>query len=360
MFFLPLFYKKRNFRLFLGAWQITMRIRWRNLELPTRVVCNKDVLTEEYGEFRIEPFERGFGRTIGNSLRRILLSAIEGCAVTSISIDGVKHEFATLDGVLEDVADIVINVKKLRIKMDPDEPGPIKLTIDVNKRGEITAGDIIVEGKATVVNKSLVLATLTADRNFHMTMNAKRGRGYCSVEENIQEAREEGVIAIASIYSPVRHVQYWIENTRVGKITNYDRLIMTIRTDGTISPEMALVESAKIFRKHINPFVQYFEMGEAIPQEPVEKVEPEKEEEKGQGQVLEKLNDTVDSLELGVRPSNCLSSANIHTLRDLVKHSELDLLKIRNFGKTSLKEIKEKLKKYDLSLGMQLDNENGE
>ena len=333
-----------------------MRIRWRNLELPTRVVCNKEVLTEEYGEFRIEPFERGFGRTVGNSLRRILLSAIEGCAVTSIAIDGVKHEFATLDGILEDVADIVINIKKLRIKMEPDEEGPIKLTIYVHKKCEITANDIEIEGKASVVNKDLLIATLTENRHFHMTMTAKRGRGYCSVEDNLQDVKEEGIIAIASIYSPVRHVQYWIENTRVGKITNYDRLIMTIRTDGTISPEMALVESAKIFRKHINPFVQYFEMGEAIPQEPVEKVEPEKEEDQGQIRFLETLDYPVESLELGVRQSNCLASANIHYIKDLVQMTEVDLLKIRNFGKTSLKEIKEKLKKLDLSLGMQIDH----
>ena len=340
-----------------------MRIRWRNLELPIRVVSNPDVPSlnddsyDKYGEFIAEPFERGFGRTIGNALRRILLSSIEGCAVTSVQIEGAKHEFTSLPGVMEDVIDIIINIKKLRIQMDIEEKSPIKLKINVQKKGVVTAADIVVEGKASIVNQNLVIATLTEEREFKVEMQARRDRGYVTAEENQNHLDPQviGVLPIASIFSPVRHVQYWIENTRVGKITNYDRLIMGIRTDGTITPEMALVEAAKILRKHLNPFVQYFDMGEEIAHEDVEIIEEGEEEDQNRQKLFEKLDLPVEKLELSVRASNCLSSAGIHTVKDLVQCLETDLLKIRNFGKTSLVDIKEKLKAMNLSLGMTVD-----
>jgi len=327
-----------------------MRIRWRNLELPTRVVCNKENLTNDFGEFVIEPFERGFGRTIGNSLRRVLLSSIEGSAVTSVKIDGVRHEFSTIPGVLEDVADIILNIKKLRLRL---EDGPAKLFIDVDKKGTVTGEDIKTDANIEIVNKDLVLATLAEKISFRMEMEVSRGRGYVTAEENLKEPQEIGVIPIASIFSPVLHVQYHTEYTRVGKMTNYDRLIMQIKTDGTLSPEMALVEASKILRKHLNPFIHYFELGEELKEGVHE--EEIATEDKNEQEILEKLDYSIDVLDLSVRATNCLDTEGLRVIRDLVSKSEAELLKIRNFGKTSLKEIKEKLSDLGLSLGMSLD-----
>lgn len=327
-----------------------MRVRWRSFELPTRIICNQNTLTPEYGEFIAEPFERGFGHTIGNSLRRILLSAIEGAAVTSVKIEGVKHEFSTLPGVLEDVSDIILNVKKLRLRLDED--GPIKVSINVNKKGEVTGGDINTDGKAEVANKGLVIATLSTQTEFKMELEARRGRGYVTAEENARDPQEIGVIPVASIFSPIRHVQYTVENTRVGKITNYDRLTIAIRTDGTITPEMALVEASKILRKHLNPFIQYFELGKELPKESPETAELLEETDQNTHDILEKLESPIETLDLGARASNCLSAEGIRFIKDLVFRTENDLLKIRNFGKTSLNEIKDKLQKLNLSLGM--------
>lgn len=330
-----------------------MRIRWRDLELPTRVVCKKETLTPEYGEFIIEPFERGFGRSIGNPLRRILLSAIEGCAITSIKIEGVEHEFSTIPGVLEDVADIILNIKKLRLSMEYDVA---RLVINTSKVGPVTAADIEVDSDVEIQNKDLVIATVTEKTNFVMEMEAKRGRGYVEAIENIKDIQERGVIPIDSIYSPVLHVQYQIENTRVGKMTNYDRLILKIRTDGTINPEVALVEASKILRKHLNPFVQYFELGQELQESPQEEILCETDE--NIQKVKDKLLQPIEVLELSVRASNCLAAEGIRTIKDLVSRAESDMLKVRNFGKTSLKEIKEKLQEANLSLGMQIDEVN--
>jgi DNA-directed RNA polymerase subunit alpha len=327
-----------------------MRVRWRSFELPTRIICNQNTLTPEYGEFIAEPFERGFGHTIGNSLRRILLSAIEGAAVTSVKIEGVRHEFSTLPGVVEDVSDIILNVKKLRLRLDED--GPTKIFINVNKKGEVTGADIITEGKAEIANKNLVIATLATQTEFKMELEARRGRGYVTAEENAKDPQEIGVVPVASIFSPIRHVQYAVENTRVGKVTNYDRLTLVIRTDGTIAPEMALVEASKILRKHLNPFIQYFELGKELPAETLEIEEPSEEPDENKQDILEKLEASIETLDLGARASNCLSAEGIRFIKDLVFHTENDLLKIRNFGKTSLNEIKEKLQKLNLSLGM--------
>ena len=241
-----------------------MRITWRGLELPT-VLQKQDVTsTEKYGRFYVEPFERGFGTTIGNSLRRVLLSSLEGSAVTSIKIAGVDNEFSSIKGVMEDVTDIVLNVKSLVLRLSDDEPTTIK--VSANKAGQITAGDIEAGPEVEIVNKDLVLATLTDNVKFEMEMDVENGRGYLTASERIAESdrfdQEVGRILIDAIFSPVVRVRYKTEDTRVGQRTNYDRLILEVWTDGTVTPELALVEAAKILRKHINPFVQYFELGE--------------------------------------------------------------------------------------------------
>jgi DNA-directed RNA polymerase subunit alpha len=241
-----------------------MRVTWRGLELPTRVEQDTIVRSDTYGRFFIEPFERGFGTTIGNSLRRILLSSLEGSAVTSIKIGGVNHEFSSIKGVMEDVTDIILNVKSLIIRLQDEEPK--NMNVSVNKAGVITAADIVADPAIEVINKDLVLATLTEDINFEMEMVVENGRGYVPASERIADAdrfdQEIGRIILDAVFSPVIRVRYTTENTRVGQKTNYDKLILEIWTNGTVTPEMALVEAAKILRKHVNPFVQYFELGE--------------------------------------------------------------------------------------------------
>jgi DNA-directed RNA polymerase subunit alpha len=330
-----------------------MRVTWRGLELPTRVERDTLISSDKYGRFFIEPFERGFGTTIGNSLRRILLSSLEGSAVTSIKIAGVDHEFSSISGVMEDVTDIVLNVKSLIIRLNDE--GPKTMNVSANKAGEITAADIIADPAIEVKNKDLVLATLTEKVNFEMEMIVENGRGYVPASERIAVAdrfdQEVGRIILDAVYSPVTRVRYMTEDTRVGQKTNYDKLILEIWTNGTITPEMALVEAAKILRKHVNPFVQYFELGEetvATTQLP----EDETEEQAVDEELAQKLNMPIQELELSVRASNCLESVKIQTVGELVKLTEGDLLKIRSFGKTSLREIRRKLADIGLSLGM--------
>ena len=328
-----------------------MRVTWRGLELPTRVEKDTVVSTDKYGRFYIEPFERGFGTTVGNSLRRVLLSSLEGSAVTAIKINGVDHEFTSMAGVLEDATDIVLNIKSLVVCLNGQ--GPKTMTVSKKETGVVTAADIAADPAIEVLNKDTVLATLTDNVAFEMEMIVENGRGYVPVAERIADAdrfdQEIGRIHLDAVYSPVTRVRYTTENTRVGQRTNYDRLIMEIWTNGTVSPEMALVEAAKILRKHINPFVQYFELGE----ETVAGEMPEEEPEAQVDEELEaKLNTPIQELELSVRASNCLESAKIETVRELVKMSEADLLKIRSFGKTSLREIRRKLADVGLSLGM--------
>ena len=330
-----------------------MRVTWRGLELPTRVERDTVVSSDKYGRFFIEPFERGFGTTIGNSLRRILLSSLQGSAVTSIKIEGVDHEFSSIKGVIEDVTDIVLNVKSLVIRLN--EAGPKKMTVSANSVGVITAANIVSDPAIEVINKDLVLATLTENIKFEMEMVVESGRGYIPASERIAAAdrfdQEVGRIMLDAIYSPVERVRYTTENTRVGQRTNYDKLILEIWTNGTISPELALVEAAKILRKHVNPFVQYFELGEdtvaASQIEEAEADQPAVDEE-----LAQKLSMPLQELELSVRANNCLESAKTETVGDLVKMTEADLLKIRSFGKTSLREIKRKLADIGLSLGM--------
>jgi len=329
-----------------------MRVTWRGLELPTRVERDTSVSSDTYGKFFIEPFERGFGTTIGNSLRRVLLSSLEGSAVTSIKIAGVSHEFSSIKGIVEDVTDIVLNVKSLVVRLQGD--GPKTMTVAANKAGVVTAESIVADPAIEVVSKDTVLATLTEDVNFEMEMVVENGRGYVPAAERIAATdrfdQEIGRIMLDAVYSPVTRVRYTTEDTRVGQRTNYDRLILEIWTNGTVSPEMALVEAAKILRKHVNPFVQYFEMGEdTVAGEVAEELTEEKAIDE---ELARKLEMPIQELELSVRASNCLESVKVETVGQLVKMTEADLLKIRSFGKTSLREIKRKLADIGLSLGM--------
>ncbi len=327
-----------------------MRVTWRGLELPTRVERDTTISSELYGRFFIEPFERGFGTTIGNSLRRILLSSLQGSAVTSIKIAGVDHEFSSISGVMEDVTDIVLNVKNLIIRLTSEELKT--MTVSANKAGVVTASDIVSDPAIEVINKDMVLATLTEDVNFEMEMLVENGRGYVPASERIAAAdrsdQEIGRIMLDAVYSPVTRVRYLTEETRVGQRTNYDKLTLEIWTNGTITPEMALVEAAKILRKHVNPFVQYFEMGEETVAGQLEAVQEEVIDE----ELVNKLDMPIQELELSVRASNCLESTKVETVGQLVKMTDADLLKIRSFGKTSLREIKRKLADIGLSLGM--------
>jgi DNA-directed RNA polymerase subunit alpha len=329
-----------------------MRITWRGLELPTRVERDTKVSSDKYGRFFIEPFERGFGTTIGNSLRRVLLSSLEGSAVTSIKAAGVNHEFTSIPGIMEDVTDIVLNVKNLVVRLQGQ--GPKTMKISANKAGVVTAADIVADPAIEVINKDMAIATLTEDVNFEMEMVVENGRGYLPTSERIAAMdrfdQEIGVILVDALYSPVTRVRYATEDTRVGQRTNYDKLILEIWTNGTITPEMALVEAAKILRKHINPFVQYFELGEQTVVEQI--AEEEVTEEEIDEELAERLKTPVQELELSVRAGNCLESVKVETVGQLVEMTEADLLKIRSFGKTSLREIKRKLADIGLSLGM--------
>jgi DNA-directed RNA polymerase subunit alpha len=332
-----------------------MRIRWRGLELPSRVIRDEQVSTDTYGRFTAEPFERGFGTTVGNSLRRILLSSLEGAAVTHIKLKGAEHEFSSLNGVMEDVTDIILNVKGLIVKLDSDEPKEMKL--HAKKAGAVTAGMIEADPAITVVNKDLVIATLTEDVNFDMTLSVNKGRGYVTAAENIEDIEEQevGLISVDSLYSPVTRVRYATEDARVGQKTDYDRLILEIWTNGTISPEMALVEASKILRKHLNPFVQYFELGSDVANDEAVAALRDANKAMIDPELQQKLNMSVQELDLSVRANNCLESAKIQTVRDLVQKTDTDLLKVRSFGKTSLREVKRKLADMGLSLGMDLN-----
>ncbi|NLE30125.1 MAG: DNA-directed RNA polymerase subunit alpha [Phycisphaerae bacterium] len=325
-----------------------MRVRWRGLELPSQVTIDKDVSSDTFGRFYIEPFERGFGTTVGNSLRRILLSSLEGAAVTAIKVVGAPHEFTSLDGVYEDTTDIVLNVKNLIIKMEGEGPKTIK--VSRSTKGEIKAGDIVCDPSVTIINKEMVLVTLTDNVKFEMELVVNSGRGYITAAESVKEDQEIGVIPVDALFSPVSRVRYQTEDTRVGQKTNYDRLVMDIWTKGTITPEMALVEAAKILRKHLNPFIQLTTLGEETVSS--EGIAEEKVEAAVDESLRQKLQTSVQELQLSVRATNCLESANITTVAELVQKAEGDLLKVRSFGKTSLREVKRKLSELGLSLGM--------
>ena len=326
-----------------------MRIRWRDFELPTRINLERETYTDTYGKFLVEPFERGFGVTIGNSLRRILLSSIEGSAVTSVRFEGVKHEFSTIPGVVEDVTDIILNIKGLVVKLNSGKSKKIK--IEARKNCELKAKDIITDESVEIMNEDHHIATITEDTVFDVEMDVRRGRGYKTAGEIEVENQEIDVIPIDAIFSPVLKVKIYTEETRVGRRTNYDKLILEIWTNGVILPELALVEATKILRKHLNPFIHYFELGRELPQtgeKLLEKIDKKKEKETVD-ELGQKLDTSVAALDLSVRASNCLEATNIKTLGDLVGRSENELLELKNFGKTTMIEVKKKLTQWGLS-----------
>ena len=325
-----------------------MRIRWRDFEIPNSLVCEEATRTLEYGKFLVEPFERGFGVTVGNSLRRILLSSLEGAAVVCAKIEGVQHEFSTLSGVYEDVTDIILNLKNLLLVLyDGDEA---EVQIRASKKGEVRAAELVHGPEIKIVNPDLLIATLTEDVPFNVDIQVRRGRGYHTAEENSGGDNEIGVIWMDSPFSPVSRVRYKTEDTRVGQVTNYDRLILEIWTNGSVSPEMALVEASKILRKHLNPFVQYQDIGYVLQRD--EGVLQEESLSDDSEELRRKLEMPVTNLDLSARALNCLESASIADVRELVGRTEVDLLKVRNFGRTTLLEIKTKLADFGLNLGM--------
>ncbi len=324
-----------------------MGISMKNFEMPKKLVLDESSYTPTYGKFIAEPFERGYGVTIGNGLRRVLISSIEGTAVTSIKIAGAQHEFSAISGVVEDVPQIILNIKKLILKSHFKVPKP--MSIEVEKKGEVTAKDIKVDETVEIVNPDLHIATLTKNVKFRVEMEVARGRGYVPAEKNKKEGQPIGVIPIDSIFTPVRKVNFYVENTRVGQITDYDKLILEIWTNGSIDPKEALLYASNILQRHLDIFVGFGK----LPEE--EELPEETEEDK---RLKEKLKIPISELELSVRSSNCLREARIKTIGDLVKKTELEMLKYRNFGKKSLAEINKILGDMGLSLGMMKSGES--
>jgi DNA-directed RNA polymerase subunit alpha len=307
---------------------------------PKRLEVDSESLTASYGKFTAEPLERGFGTTIGNSLRRVLLSSIQGAAVTSMRIDGVSHEFASLPGMKEDIADFVLNVKQLRVKLHGSEPRVIR--IDASGPREVKAGDIATDPHVEILNKNLHLATLNGDGKLKVELTVKPGRGFSVAERNKEEGQPLGVIVIDAFFTPIERVNYRVENARVGQATDYDRLVIEVWTNGGVGPEEALAHAGRILREHLAIFV-----GD----------EEEFVSEAGSGEVigedaLRNLDRSVNELELSVRAANCLKNVELQTIRDLVLKSENEMLKTKNFGRKSLNEIKEVLEVMGLRLGM--------
>ena len=325
-----------------------MPIRLGRFEMPRHIVKDEAEATETYAKYIAEPFEAGYGRTIGNSLRRVLLSSLEGAAIASVKIEGALHEFCNLPGVVEDVTDIVLNFKQVLLKMYTREPRRLK--ISVKGPGEVTAGNIQTDGVVEVLNPDHHIATLDKDGKFEAELEIKVGRGYCPADWNKKEEQVIGLIPIDSLFSPVRRVKFAVENTRVGRRTDYDKLILEIWTDGRITPDESLTLSAAILRHHLDVFVSYDK--DLIEFEESEKqIDPEREE------LRKKLSISVNEIELSVRAANCLNNANITTVGELAQKTESEMLKYRNFGKKSLNEIKQKLYELGLTLGMTFDAE---
>ncbi len=320
--------------------------RLGKFELPNKLTKVEEGATDTYAKFIAEPFEAGYGHTIGNSFRRVLLSSIEGAAVSSIKIEGVSHEFQSIDGVVEDVTDVVLNLKKVLVISHSREP--LTLQINVNKTGAVTAADIEADANITVVNPDQVICTLDAKREFNAEIEIKTGRGYCPGEANKKEEQSIGVIPIDSLFSPVSLVKYSVENTRVGQITDYDKLNLEIWTDGRITPDDALKQSASILKHHLDVF-------DKVSEENYEFENQQSEVSEEQNKLRKLLNMSVNEIELSVRAANCLNNANITTVGELAMKSEQEMLKYRNFGKKSLNEIKDKLEALGLSLGMKFD-----
>src|ERR1044071_3372891 len=323
-----------------------MPVRLGRFEMPKRLTKDDATATETYAKFIAEPFETGYGHTVGNSIRRVLLSSLEGAAITSIKVDGAMHEFATIDGVVEDVTEIVLNLKKVLFKAATREPQTLLLS--ANKEGEVTAADIQLNQGVELVNPKQHICTLDKKKKFEMELEVKVGRGFCPGEDNKKPGQAIGVIAIDSLFSPVTRVRYGVENARVGQRTDYDRLVIEFWTDGRISPDDALTQASAILQHHLDVFVGYDKNAVQF-EEAVEKQDDEK------AKLKKLLNMSVNEIELSVRAANCLNNANITTVGQLAMKSEAEMLKYRNFGKKSLNEIKDKLAVLGLTLGMTLD-----
>ena len=323
-----------------------MPVRLGRFEMPKRLTKEDSTATETYAKFIADPFETGYGHTIGNSLRRVLLSSLEGAAITSIKIDGAMHEFATVEGVVEDVTDIVLNLKKVLFKAHSRESQTLLLS--VNKEGDVTAADIELNQNVELVNPKQHICTLDKKKKFEMELEVKVGRGFLPGDENKKPDQAIGVIAIDSLFSPVTRVKYSVESARVGQRTDYDRLIIEIWTDGRISPDDALTQASAILQHHLDVFVGYDKNAVEF-----EEVADKQDDEKSRMRKL--LNMSVNEIELSVRAANCLNNANITSVGQLAMKTEAEMLKYRNFGKKSLNEIKDKLQSLNLSLGQNID-----
>ncbi len=324
----------------------TIARNWRDLIRPKKLDVEGESFNESYGKFACEPLERGYGITLGNSLRRVLLSSLQGAAITTVRIEGALHEFTSIPGVVDDVTDIILNIKALRLRMD--DSNPRTLLIDKTGEGPLTAGDIQAPTGVHVLDPNQHIATLSKGGRLHMEMTCAMGRGYFTADQNKTEGMPIGVIPIDSLFSPIRKVNYRVTNARVGHQTDYDRLIIEVWTDGSVKPDDAVAYSAKILKEQLSIFINHEEMEEtAIPSQ----------------SEADKLNDvlwrSVDELELSVRSANCLQNANIHYIGDLVQRTEAEMLKTKNFGRKSLKEIKEILAQMGLSLGMKIEGWQG-
>lgn len=330
-----------------------MQKNWRNLIKPENIEVDEKSHTAFYGEFDCQPLEKGFGITLGNSLRRVLLSSIYGAAIVSVRIEGVFHEFSTVPGVKEDVTDIILNIKGICLKLHED--GPRTIYIDATKEGVVTAGDIITDEMVEIMNPGHHIATLSEGATFNVEMVVKTGKGYVPAKMGKDPGQPEGVINIDAIYSPIKKVTYAVSNARVGQITDYDRLVLEVWTDGSMLPEDAIDCAARILSAQLDVFVQ-----DGGIEEEADKPAEEEEEREEKGQVNENLFKSVEELELSVRSANCLKNAGIRDIGDLVKKTEAEMLKTKNFGRKSLNEIKEILLEMDLSLGMKRDFSNSE
>ncbi len=326
-----------------------MIVRPKDFQIPKKVEVDQSTLTPTYGKFSAEPFERGFGTTVGNTLRRVLLSSISGAAVTSIKVEGVLHEFSTIPGVKEDVTDIILNIKNLRIKLHTDKPK----TLYVQKRGAgaVYGRDIIHDADIEILSPDLKLATLEKEASLEMELIAKSGRGYAPAERNKEEGLPIGVIPVDSVFTPIRKVNFHVENARVGRQTDYDKLIIEVWTDGSIAPETAVAHAARIFMDHLLIF------GGSDPGE--SHYGPGESDEEGEPTDIERvkknLYKTIEEMEFSVRATNCLKNAGIRSIADLVQKTENEMLETKNFGKKSLTEIKETLESMGLRFGMRLE-----
>lgn len=322
-----------------------MGIALRSFEIPKKLECDNESLTESYGKFVAEPFERGYGVTIGNSLRRVLTSSLEGTAVTSIKVDGVSHEFSSIPGVVEDMTEIVLNIKKLVFRSHTRTTKTLR--IEVNQKKEIRGEDIITDDTVEVINPEQLIATLTKNVPFRMELEVQKGRGYVPAERNKKEGQPIGVVAVDSIFSPVKKVDFHVEDTRVGQMTDYDKLIMEVWTNGSLSPKEAVLYASNILQRHLDVFVNFGK----LPEEDMVQDTPDDKER----DLYKSLSQPVSELELSVRSANCLREAHIKTIGELVKKTEAEMLKYRNFGKKSLTEISNLIKEMGLSFGMEVD-----